>query len=193
MIILVLITGLNVNIYAQAEAPQFTLPDWENNQISLNQFKGNVILLNFWGIGCTGKRYYDWLEQLRHKLKNYNDIVFINIATKSDYNDWIRLVSNGIPVGINLWDIDNKVDKVLYRVSEWPYSFVISKSGKILGRDPDMLDYVLIRAREDVTSRTAINEIRRNIRTPEKNENVFKYIQEIYKFEQDSTYSYSVF
>jgi len=193
ILLLILIVCSNKNISAQAEAPQFTLSDWENNQISLSQFKGKVVLINFWGTGCTDERYYNWTKELSHKLKNYDDIVFINVATRSNYNKWLRLVSNGVPAGINLWG--SIVEEDLYRVSEYPYSFVISKSGKILGRDPepDFLDYVLIRAREDVTSRTAINEIKRNIRSPEKNENVFKYIQERYKFEQDSTYSYSFF
>jgi thiol-disulfide isomerase/thioredoxin len=193
ILLLILIVGVNEITYAQSDAPQFILPDWESNQISLNQFKGKVILLNFWGTGCTGEKYYNWLKALSHKLKNYDDIVFINIATRSDYNKWIRLVSNGTPAGINLWDKD-KVNEGLYRVSEYPYSFVISKSGKILGRDPeqDMLDYVLIRARKDVNTRTALNELKRNVRNPEKDENVFKYIQERYKFEQDPTYSYSV-
>tara|TARA_Y100001968_G_C19220300_1_gene649382 strand:+ start:239 stop:826 length:588 start_codon:yes stop_codon:yes gene_type:complete len=33
-------------------APDFTLADLEGNKISLNQLKGKVILLNFWGTWC---------------------------------------------------------------------------------------------------------------------------------------------
>ena len=194
ILLLFLIVCSNNIIYAQSEAPQFTLLDWKNNQISLSQFKGKVICLNFWGTGCSGEKYFNWSKQLSHKLKNYDDIVFINVATRSDYNKWLQIVSNGVPAGINLCDKDNRVE-ALYRVSEYPYTFVIGKSGKILGRDPegDILDYALIRAREEVASKAAFFEIIRNMKSPEKNENVFKYFNERYKSEQDLTYSYSVF
>ena len=33
-------------------APDFTLASLEGNQVSMNQFKGKVILLNFWGTWC---------------------------------------------------------------------------------------------------------------------------------------------
>ena len=33
-------------------APDFTLADLEGNWVSMNQFKGKVVLLNFWGTWC---------------------------------------------------------------------------------------------------------------------------------------------
>ena len=33
-------------------APDFTLADLEGNLVSMNQFQGKVVLLNFWGTWC---------------------------------------------------------------------------------------------------------------------------------------------
>jgi hypothetical protein len=180
-----------VSLFSQSKhAPDFSLPDKDKNYVSLKNYSGKVVFLTFWGTGCTGENDYRNMKILHHKLKNYHDIVFVNIATKTNYERWLSLVSNGVPSGINL--LGNDQIESQYHVSEWPCSFVIGKDGMILGENPDMIDYVLIRAREGVTARKAINEIKKNIRLEHKDGYVSKYLQERIKFEQDSTYSYSI-
>ncbi|MCK4738434.1 MAG: TlpA family protein disulfide reductase [Deltaproteobacteria bacterium] len=39
-------------VVAGSEAPNFTLPDLEGNLVSLSDFKGKVIFLNFWATWC---------------------------------------------------------------------------------------------------------------------------------------------
>jgi hypothetical protein len=177
--------------FSQKKGFDFSLPDKDKNNISLHQFVGKVVYLTFWGTGCTYSSYYQEMKQLQYKLRNYKDIIFINICTKTDYEKWLQLASNNIPSGINLFGNDNVEN--LYHVDEWPYNIIIGKNGDILGRNPDMVDYVLIRARNNITAGKSINEVIRNIRNPEKNEYLAKYLQERFKHEQDSTYSFSVF
>jgi cytochrome c biogenesis protein CcmG, thiol:disulfide interchange protein DsbE len=40
------------NVRVGREAPDFTLPDLDGNQIALSDFRGEVVLINFWATWC---------------------------------------------------------------------------------------------------------------------------------------------
>lgn len=45
-------TSSGENVQVGREAPQFTLPDLEGNQIALSDHRGEVVLINFWATWC---------------------------------------------------------------------------------------------------------------------------------------------
>ncbi|WP_295713257.1 TlpA disulfide reductase family protein [Mucilaginibacter sp.] len=50
-------------------APGFTLKDDNGKQVSLSQFRGKVVYIDFWGVGC-GPCVYDIKNEYRHCMKN---------------------------------------------------------------------------------------------------------------------------
>ena len=68
-------------------APDFTLKDLNDNDVSLGDFKEKVILINFWATWCPPcKEEIPSLNQLYEKYKD-KDFVLISISTDDSKKD----------------------------------------------------------------------------------------------------------
>ncbi len=57
-------------------APDFTLPDWQGNKVSLAEFRGRVVLLQFMQTGCpVCQREAPLLEEIYRKYKDQGLVV----------------------------------------------------------------------------------------------------------------------
>jgi len=122
-------------------APDFTLADLEGNWVSMNQFKGKVVLLNFWGTWCGPcRREIPDFVKLSEKYKDDGlEIVGVTLTSGPPK----RISSFADQWGINytlLTDIDgNETQSVtaLYgqvtgrRISGVPTTFLIDRDGYI--------------------------------------------------------------
>ncbi|MDR0438118.1 MAG: redoxin domain-containing protein, partial [Bacteroidales bacterium] len=71
-----------------AVAPNFTQEDINGNIITLEQFRGEYVMLVFWGSWCGPcRRSHPHLMDLVHKYKN-SPIQFIGFASDKDINKW---------------------------------------------------------------------------------------------------------
>jgi hypothetical protein len=169
-------------------APFFLLPDEKGTMISLNNFTGKVVYLTFWAPNCQGTYFNKEISQLQHRLKNYDNIVFVHIALDVDHNQWVKTDK---PEGINLLNNSSQID-ILYGVDEYPYGIVIGKDSRILGNNIDcdaITDYILICALDGIKSKTAYWKLLLN--SPDKKTGL--YLQEKMKYQQDSTYCFQKF
>ena len=67
-------------------APDFTLPDSEERDVTLSKFKGKVVLLNFWATWCGPcKIEMPWFLEFQQK---YRDRGFTIIAVSMDEEGW---------------------------------------------------------------------------------------------------------
>ena len=57
LILVVLFFGCSRNTDTGKLAPDFTLKDLSDNSVSLQQYRGNLVLLDFWATWCTPCRY----------------------------------------------------------------------------------------------------------------------------------------
>ncbi len=120
------------NLKPGLQAPNFSLPDDNGKSVSLSDFKGKVVYIDFWGVGC-GPCIYD-IENYEAKLhEGYKDkdVVFINICVDSGEKAWKNAIKEYKLTGINLiaegWT-KNPVCKT-YGVSGIPHYVIINKDG----------------------------------------------------------------
>ncbi|HKO82366.1 MAG TPA: TlpA disulfide reductase family protein, partial [Chitinophagaceae bacterium] len=116
-------------------APGFTLKDENGKLVSLSDFRGKVVFIDFWGIHCGPCLYeikYN-VPALQEKYKGKN-IIFLNICVDADEKEWKENLGKLNLQGINLitegWIIKNPVC-ITYGVNGIPHYYLIDKEGKI--------------------------------------------------------------
>jgi cytochrome c biogenesis protein CcmG, thiol:disulfide interchange protein DsbE len=123
-------------VNADRVAPDFTVSDGENS-IHLANYRGKVVLLNFWWSQCPPcVQETPALEQLHHERP---DIAILAVSIDEDPGSYRRFLSR-FHVDLNtVRDPDQAVAK-MYGTDGWPETYIIDRKGvirrKIVG-DPD--------------------------------------------------------
>ena len=113
-----------------APAPPFSLGARTGGDVSLAQYKGQVVMLNFWASWCGPCRQE--MPLLESIYKKYNKMGFtmlgVNVEPNSQAaNDWLKATPVSFPI---LYDRDSKVSK-LYDVAGMPSTVIIDRNGKL--------------------------------------------------------------
>ncbi|HTC16107.1 MAG TPA: TlpA disulfide reductase family protein [Steroidobacteraceae bacterium] len=111
-------------------APSFTLGSNGGKEISLAQYKGQVVMINFWASWCGPCR--EEMPLLESIYKKYNRLGFtmlgVNVEPDSKAaNDWLKQTPVSFPI---LYDTDSKVSK-LYEVAGMPSTVIIDRNGTL--------------------------------------------------------------
>jgi len=114
------------------QAPNFTLDSSTGHKSSLSDFRGKVVLVNFWATWCPPCRKE--MPAMQHVFESYQDEGFVIIAINAAYQDSSSkadalIASNGITFPI-LFDTDGNVANH-YHVQAFPTSFFIDREGII--------------------------------------------------------------
>ena len=115
---------------SSAIAPSFSLPSRSGDSVSLEQLKGQVVMLNFWASWCGPCRQEMPLLDQMHK--RYSSLGFtllgVNVeANTKDAERWLAETPVSFPV---LFDKDSKVSK-LYDVNAMPSTVFIDRKGNV--------------------------------------------------------------
>jgi thiol-disulfide isomerase/thioredoxin len=117
------------------KAPAFTLSDINGKMVSLSDFKGKLIYLDFWASWCGPcLKEIPPSKKLQQQLKDFEEIVFINISFDHDTTRWREVVEAKKMTGIQLISPRGKESEVLknYDVMTIPRFFIIDKNGMII-------------------------------------------------------------
>jgi peroxiredoxin len=111
-------------------APDFTLNAQSGKPVELTQFKGQVVMLNFWASWCGPCRHE--MPLLDSIYKKYGTLGFtmigVNVEPDSKAaNDWLKQTPVTFPI---LYDTDSKVSK-LYGVSGMPSTVIVDRKGTV--------------------------------------------------------------
>lgn len=113
-------------------APVFELRDLEGKRVSLNDFKGRVILLNFWATWCVPCRAeMPSLENLYRSFKGRGLVVIgvsVDNSTKA-VKSFVREKGITFPI---LLDENKEVSFDDYGVIGLPVTFLIDRKGNIV-------------------------------------------------------------
>ena len=119
-------------------APEFTLPNLDGQPVSLSQFKGQVVLLDFWAswcVPCIGDLPY--LRQVKEKTSGW-PVVFLNISLDADEAAWKEAIDKhgieGVHVRGRLWNSDEAKS---YQVMGIPSYYLVDSQGLIV-EDPGL-------------------------------------------------------
>ncbi len=121
-------------------APGFTLVDLDGKKVSLADYKGKPVLVNFWATWCGPcKIEMPWFQEFSQKYAGQGLVVLglaADDASKTIIGGTARKLSVSYPILI----ADSKVEEAYGGVSYLPESFYVSKDGKILLETAGMSD-----------------------------------------------------
>jgi len=111
-------------------AIDFQLPDLKGNNVSLNDYKGKFVLLNFWSSGCAPCRIEN--KSLLANYKKYNSKGFEIVSITADRNkdDWASASKEDAIIWASLFD--NAYVGRKFNVKFIPSNFLIDPSGRII-------------------------------------------------------------
>lgn len=121
-----------LNALEGTPARPLVVTDWINGEqnTSLDQLKGNVVLLEFWGTWCgpCRARMPDVLK-LHHRFADQGLVVVGLHSTTAAEDAAEYITSNKIPWAVGLDDSDQS--SVAYSVPHWPSFYLIDRNGVI--------------------------------------------------------------
>ena len=118
-----------------SKAPDFTQNDVNGKPVSLSDFKGKYVLVEFWASWCSPCR-----AESPNLLKQYaafkdKGFEILGVSVDSDKGKWLEAIKkDGLtwPQISDLKGWDNEARKV-YGISGVPANFLVSPDGKIVG------------------------------------------------------------
>ena len=127
-------------------APDFSIPDGTRS-VSLTQFRGKPVVLNFWATWCPPCiQEMPSLVQLQKQLGD--KVTILAVSEDDDDNAYKQFVKDH---NVDLLTVrDTKRNNELYGTFKFPETFVIDKDGKIVRKfigaqewtSPEIVDYL---------------------------------------------------
>jgi thiol-disulfide isomerase/thioredoxin len=115
---------------AAGPAPPFSLASRSGGDVSLAQYKGRVVMLNFWASWCGPCRQEMPLLESIYRKYNRMGFVLLGVNVEPDSqaaNEWLKQTPVSFPI---LYDKDSRVSK-LYDVAGMPSTVIIDRGGKL--------------------------------------------------------------
>jgi peroxiredoxin len=120
-------------------APDFTLNDSKGAPVRLSDYKGRIVLLDFWATWCHGcKIEIPWYMEFQNKYKD-KGLTVVGVSMDDDGWKSVKpfLEQNKLNYTVV---IGNEALGKLYGVSSMPVTLLIDRDGKIAASHPGMVD-----------------------------------------------------
>jgi cytochrome c biogenesis protein CcmG/thiol:disulfide interchange protein DsbE len=137
-----LLTVLNAGCYTGSRPPhvgaaakEFSVQD-SDHQVSLNQFRGQVVILNFWATWCPPcDQELPSLMDMQDRMRG-RGVVVVGVSIDVDGDAYHRYLKQRNVNFVTVRDPEQKVAG-MYGTSGWPESYIIDRQGvlrrKIVG------------------------------------------------------------
>ena len=124
-------------------APNFTLKDLDGKDVSLSDFKGKWVILDFWGSWCP------WcikgFPELKEAYSTYGDkLVILGIDCRESETDWRAGVEKYQLPWVNVYNPSESNLTSIYGIQGYPTKFIVNPEGLIvnetIGHDPEFFN-----------------------------------------------------
>lgn len=120
-------------------SPDFKLVDLKGNEVWKNDFKGKIVVLDFWFTGCSGCiGAARTLKQIKEHFKDYPDVSFVSISVDVSKDTWRKSVDQGryvVSDVVNLYTSGLGTNHPIvkdYNVNGYPALYLLDEDGKIV-------------------------------------------------------------
>jgi len=113
------------------KAPEFTLKDSNGTQVKLSDYRGRVVLLNFWATWCGPcKIEIPWFIEFEQKFKDQGFAV-LGVSMDEDGWDAVKPYIENRKINYRVLLGDERVGDLYGGIESLPSTFVIDRDGKI--------------------------------------------------------------
>ncbi len=140
-------------LWAGEPAPVFSMTDIDGNEVSLSDYEGKVVYLKFWASWCPPcMRQVPPAAELKERLADEEDLVFMYVSIDTDPEAWRRSVENNEITGVHMRTPGRERGvPALYNVRWIPTFYIIGRDGNIFDHRPPVpsdeeVDEVLLEA-----------------------------------------------
>lgn len=121
-------------------APDFSLPDINENQFKLSELQGYVVLIHFWASWSAESMRQ--LPAIRQYQQNYGPkgLAIVSISFDYDREMWTATVEKEKMKWTNICDLkytDSPIAK-LYHIEKTPYFFLLDREGIIVSKNSNI-------------------------------------------------------
>ena len=122
----------------ERRAPDFSLTDMKGNAVRLSDYRGKVVVLNFWTKTCGPcMEEMPDIAELAKIVKPYSDVTVLTVSVDdgpADVKDALHAVLREDPPFTVLFDSDSKIVKDTYGTRLFPETWIVDKKGVIRAR-----------------------------------------------------------
>lgn len=124
---------------SESFAPDFSFKTLQGRTVSLSDFKGKFLVLDFWATWCPPCR--DSVDELKDLTKRYpgDRVVLISVSADQDERAWSDFVEKKNMTWLQYLDRDERIVE-LFQVRAYPTYLVIDPEGmirrRLVGRNP---------------------------------------------------------
>jgi cytochrome c biogenesis protein CcmG/thiol:disulfide interchange protein DsbE len=114
-------------------APEFQLKDADGRTVRLSDYRGKVVLLNFWATWCGPCTFeIPWFVEFERRLK---DRGFAVLGISMDEDGWevVRPFMSRLKINYRVLLGNDEVGQAYGGVDSLPTSFLIDREGKVAG------------------------------------------------------------
>lgn len=122
------------NIRVGAEMPDFSASDTSGHPITLKQFRGKYVLLDFWAAWCMPCRKLNpELVQVYHQFKD-KQFIILGVSLDKERRFWVAAIKKDKLPWLQVSDLKqwNSAIAQLYGVQAIPQNFLIGPDGKLV-------------------------------------------------------------
>jgi thiol-disulfide isomerase/thioredoxin len=118
-----------VGVAVGESAPPFSLPQWEGATLNLQDYRGRVVILNFWATWCTPcKAEMPLLEDIAQRYGNQVVVIAVNYGDDPGYmGPFLEKMQLSYPIVL---DRDLVVARQ-YQVVALPTTYILDAEGRI--------------------------------------------------------------